>query len=57
MNKWRCTICGYIYDPGFGDPDAGIGSGVMFEELPDSWGCPECGSSKEFFEPYEEEEY
>ncbi|MHA1222499.1 MAG: rubredoxin, partial [Candidatus Heimdallarchaeaceae archaeon] len=22
--KWICTLCGYIYDPELGDPEAGV---------------------------------
>ncbi|MBR2979202.1 MAG: rubredoxin [Myxococcaceae bacterium] len=50
MSKWRCTVCGYIYDPALGDPDSGIQPGTAFEALPDDWTCPECGVSKEDFE-------
>lgn len=53
MDKWRCSVCGYIYNPDIGDPDSGIGPGVMFEELSESWGCPDCGTEKELFERYE----
>ena len=24
MDKWVCTICGYVYDPAQGDPDAPV---------------------------------
>jgi rubredoxin len=24
MDKWKCTVCGYVYDPEKGDPDNGI---------------------------------
>jgi rubredoxin len=48
--KYRCTMCGYIYDPAKGDPDAGIAPGTPFESLPDSWTCPQCGASKDDFE-------
>ena len=53
MDRWRCSVCGYIYNPDIGDPDSGIGPGVMFEELSESWGCPDCGTEKELFERYE----
>lgn len=49
MNKWECTVCGYIYDPAKGDPDAGVTAGTPFDKLPDSWACPECGASKADF--------
>lgn len=50
MSKYRCTVCGYIYDPASGDSDHGIKPGTSFESLPDSWVCPECGVGKDMFE-------
>jgi class 3 adenylate cyclase/rubredoxin len=50
MTKWKCTTCGWIYDPLQGDLENGISAGTLFEDLPDSWVCPVCGSGKEFFE-------
>jgi len=49
MAKYRCTICGYIYDPTEGDSTQGINSGTAFEDLPDSWTCPVCGAQKSDF--------
>jgi rubredoxin len=48
--KYRCTVCGYIYDPQAGDPANGIKPGTAFESLPDTWVCPECGVAKDMFE-------
>jgi rubredoxin len=53
MAKYRCTVCGYIYDPEEGDPDGGIKPGTAFEDIPDSWVCPVCGASKDQFEKVE----
>jgi len=50
MAKYKCTVCGYIYDPELGDPDGGIKPGTPFEEIPDDWVCPVCGASKDEFE-------
>jgi rubredoxin/flavin reductase (DIM6/NTAB) family NADH-FMN oxidoreductase RutF len=50
MQKYKCTVCGYIYDPEKGDPDSGIKPGIPFEELPDDWVCPVCGAEKSLFE-------
>ena len=50
MEPWRCTICGYIYDPAVGDPENGIPAGTPFAALPGDWACPVCGAGKEFFE-------
>lgn len=53
MKKYICKICGYIYDPEVGDPDQGVALGTAFEDLPDTWVCPECGMGKDEFEPVE----
>ncbi len=49
MDKYVCLMCGYVYDPGNGDSDAGIESGTQFVDLPDDWQCPTCGVSKDDF--------
>ena len=56
MNKWRCSVCGYVYDPVEGDPENEIDPGTAFEDLPDDWVCPECGADKDQFEEIDEEE-
>jgi len=50
MNKYKCTVCGYVYDPAAGDSGQGIPPGTPFEKLPDTWVCPECGVGKDMFE-------
>ena len=50
MEKYKCTICGYIYDPEKGDPDGNIPPNTPFEKLPESWVCPACGAPKDMFE-------
>jgi flavin reductase (DIM6/NTAB) family NADH-FMN oxidoreductase RutF/rubredoxin len=50
MAKYKCTVCGYIYDPALGDPDSGIKPGTPFESLPANWTCPVCGAEKSNFE-------
>jgi rubredoxin len=44
----RCPTdeCGYLYDPGLGDPEAGVPPGVAFENLPETWKCPVCARIK-----------
>ena len=49
MEKWECSVCGYIYDPKEGDPDNGVEPGTPFDKLPDSWVCPVCGAGKDMF--------
>ncbi len=50
LAKYRCTVCGYVYDPEKGDPTQEIKPETSFEDLPDSWKCPECGVGKDKFE-------
>jgi len=50
MDRWVCTICGYVYDPEIGDPDNGIAAGTTWEDVPEDWLCPICGASKDDFE-------
>ena len=45
--KYKCTICGYIYDD---DKEK-----VPFDKLPDDWKCPLCGARKADFKPLDEE--
>ncbi|MGN1370733.1 MAG: glutamate synthase-related protein [Candidatus Coprovivens sp.] len=47
MAKYKCLLCGYIYDEEV--------EGVKFEELPDDWKCPMCGAQKSDFVLVEEE--
>jgi rubredoxin len=53
MSKYRCTVCGYVYEPEKGDPDAGIAADTPFESLPADWVCPLCGAPKDMFEKME----
>jgi flavin reductase (DIM6/NTAB) family NADH-FMN oxidoreductase RutF/rubredoxin len=39
--RHKCTVCGYVYDDAEQD--------IKFEDLPDDWTCPICGTEKEDF--------
>jgi len=54
MKKYKCLMCGYIYDPTVGDPENGVTAGTAFGDLPDDWTCPECGAGQDEFEPVED---
>jgi rubredoxin len=54
--KYECTLCGYIYDPRKGDPDNDVPKNTPFSDVPDEWECPECGASKDDFEPIDEDD-
>ncbi len=44
--KYKCEVCGYIYDPEKGD---GKNPPMKFEDLPDDWKCPVCNAPKTKF--------
>ncbi len=47
---YMCIICGWIYDEEKGAPAEGLAPGTRWEDVPDSWVCPDCGASKEDFD-------
>lgn len=49
--KYICTVCGHVYNPQKGDPDHGVVPGTAWEDIPESWVCPVCGSKKDRFKP------
>ena len=50
MDKYVCSVCGYVYDPAKGDPEQGVKPGTLFANLPADWRCPVCGAAKDQFE-------
>ncbi|MCC7553162.1 MAG: rubredoxin [Methanobacteriaceae archaeon] len=53
MTKYKCIVCGFIYDSEKGDPDKDIAPGTEFEDLPDDFKCPLCGAGKALFKKIE----
>ncbi len=51
--KWQCMTCGFVYDEALGAPDEGIDPGTAWEDVPEGWLCPECGTPKSDFEMIE----
>jgi rubredoxin len=52
-----CLECHYIYDPLKGDPKQGIPPGTAWQDVPDTWHCPECKilkAKKGVFKPLDE---
>jgi rubredoxin len=47
MRRFKCDFCGHVYDEAKGDASSGIAPGTRWEDIPDDWGCPECGASKQ----------
>ena len=50
MDKYECTVCGYIYDEVEGDPDNGVAAGTKWDDVPADWVCPLCGAAKDSFQ-------
>jgi rubredoxin len=50
MGKYKCLVCGWIYDPAIGAPDGGIQPGTPFDSIPNTWDCPLCGVTEDQFE-------
>ena len=53
LRKWMCVVCGYIYDETLGVPEEGIEPGTRWEDVPETWTCPDCGATKSDFEMIE----
>jgi rubredoxin len=49
MDRYECTVCGYVYNPENGDPTHEIPAGTSFDKLPEKWTCPVCGAPKRLF--------
>ena len=53
MSKFKCSICGFVYDEAAGWPEKGIAPGTKWEDIPDDFVCPLCGAPKSVFEKAE----
>jgi len=53
MKKWQCIVCGFIYDEAKGLPEGSIAPSTRWQDIPDTWVCPDCGAAKSDFEMVE----
>ncbi len=53
MKSYMCIVCGLVYEEQQGWPEDGIEPGTKWEDVPESWVCPECGVGKSDFEMIE----
>jgi len=51
--KWQCELCAFSYDEALGMPDEGVPAGTRWEDVPESWSCPDCSASKSDFQMVE----
>lgn len=47
--RFECRICWQVYDPSIGDDVWQIPPGTAFQDLPESWHCPNCDAEKDQF--------
>ncbi len=50
FRSYMCVVCGFIYSELDGLPEEGLAPGTRWEDIPDTWVCPDCGVSKLDFE-------
>lgn len=50
FKRWQCQTCGFIYDEAEGAPLAGLPAGTRWEDVPEDWVCPLCGTPKAEFD-------
>lgn len=53
FKTWICVMCGFIYEEAAGIPEEGIPAGTRWEDVPDTWVCPECSATKADFDMVE----
>ena len=47
---WQCALCAFVYDESKGMPDEGVAPGTRWEDVPETWTCPDCSASKSDFQ-------
>ena len=50
FKKWQCVLCAFFYDEAVGMPSEGIAAGTRWEDVPETWTCPDCAAGKSDFE-------
>jgi rubredoxin len=53
LKTWRCALCAFVYDEAKGMPEEGVPPGPRWEDVPETWSCPDCAASKSDFEMVE----
>ena len=48
MEKYVCSVCGYVYDPAVGVPERALRLERRLTSCPEGFLCPICGVEKVF---------
>ena len=43
------NACAFVYDEALGIPAEAIPAGTRWEDVPETWSCPDCSASKSDF--------
>ena len=49
----QCVLCAFVYDEEAGLPEEGIAPGTRWEDVPETWSCPDCSATKKDFQMVE----
>jgi rubredoxin len=49
LKIWKCALCEFVYDEAAGLPQEGLAAGTRWQDVPDTWSCPDCGAYKTDF--------
>ncbi|KZX12365.1 rubredoxin [Methanobrevibacter curvatus] len=49
MAKFKCKVCGYVYDEDNGEKRRDLAAGTKWDDVPDTFKCPSCGAPKKSF--------
>ena len=49
MEKYTCSVCGYVFDEEKGLPQAGVKPGTKWEDISEDFICPVCSAPKSAF--------
>ena len=53
LKRLICLGCGFSYDEALGLPEHRLAPGTRWEDVPEDWVCPDCGTPKSGFEMVE----
>lgn len=45
----QCALCAFVYDEEAGMPEEGVAPGTRWEDVPETWSCPDCSATKSEF--------
>ena len=53
LKTWHCVLCSFVYEEEAGLPEEGIAAGTRWQDVPETWTCPDCAATKSDFQMIE----